>query len=242
MRWRLAVFKAPSRCTSNTTSRGKLRRQERRTLSPHSSEISHSLRHACVKATERSQVSAKNQRRLQKRNQLGRREFLCTAPLASLSAPLAFRRWNTFYTLTTKPTEMRIDDVSYDYEEFRYRTPYKFAGKEVDRATILNVRCVAHLTNGRSAHGFGSMPMGNVWSFPSQRMSYDKTLGAMKALAERVRNITASFKETGHPIDINVALEPDYLKAADRSEEHTSELQSRLHLVCRLLLEKKKTL
>src|SRR2546429_4845832 len=32
------------------------------------------------------------------------------------------------------------------------------------------------------------------------------------------------------------------LDAADagRSEEHTSELQSRLHLVCRLLLEKKK--
>src|SRR2546422_2410745 len=27
-----------------------------------------------------------------------------------------------------------------------------------------------------------------------------------------------------------------------RSEEHTSELQSRLHLVCRLLLEKKKTM
>src|SRR2546429_5321667 len=27
-----------------------------------------------------------------------------------------------------------------------------------------------------------------------------------------------------------------------RSEEHTSELQSRLHLVCRLLLEKKNTL
>src|SRR2546429_1115440 len=29
--------------------------------------------------------------------------------------------------------------------------------------------------------------------------------------------------------------------APGRSEEHTSELQSRLHLVCRLLLEKKKT-
>src|SRR3989449_5301707 len=29
-------------------------------------------------------------------------------------------------------------------------------------------------------------------------------------------------------------------KASRRSEEHTSELQSRLHLVCRLLLEKKK--
>src|SRR2546422_3438736 len=30
------------------------------------------------------------------------------------------------------------------------------------------------------------------------------------------------------------------LASASRSEEHTSELQSRLHLVCRLLLEKKK--
>src|SRR3989449_9571500 len=32
----------------------------------------------------------------------------------------------------------------------------------------------------------------------------------------------------------------DAVGAAHRSEEHTSELQSRLHLVCRLLLEKKK--
>src|SRR5437660_8037195 len=31
------------------------------------------------------------------------------------------------------------------------------------------------------------------------------------------------------------------LRALPRSEEHTSELQSRGHLVCRLLLEKKKT-
>src|SRR2546429_2620160 len=34
---------------------------------------------------------------------------------------------------------------------------------------------------------------------------------------------------------------PVMLGAAARSEEHTSELQSRLHLVCRLLLEKKNT-
>src|SRR3989442_3891541 len=31
-----------------------------------------------------------------------------------------------------------------------------------------------------------------------------------------------------------------YLERSERSEEHTSELQSRPHLVCRLLLEKKK--
>src|SRR2546429_2852225 len=35
-------------------------------------------------------------------------------------------------------------------------------------------------------------------------------------------------------------LELKSMDAAARSEEHTSELQSRLHLVCRLLLEKKK--
>src|SRR5687768_17917907 len=39
------------------------------------------------------------------------------------------------------------------------------------------------------------------------------------------------------PIQYDDAFRLNYLR---RSEEHTSELQSRLHLVCRLLLEKKK--
>src|SRR2546422_3664586 len=39
---------------------------------------------------------------------------------------------------------------------------------------------------------------------------------------------------------ITALAEPRPLSPAVRSEEHTSELQSRLHLVCRLLLEKKK--
>src|SRR5690348_18474762 len=34
----------------------------------------------------------------------------------------------------------------------------------------------------------------------------------------------------------------DINQAVDRSEEHTSELQSPVHLVCRLLLEKKKNI
>src|SRR2546422_11741999 len=36
------------------------------------------------------------------------------------------------------------------------------------------------------------------------------------------------------------AAHADVQRPGERSEEHTSELQSRLHLVCRLLLEKKK--
>src|SRR5438045_7709985 len=39
---------------------------------------------------------------------------------------------------------------------------------------------------------------------------------------------------------VHGVLEQRVLGAAQRSEEHTSELQSLRHLVCRLLLEKKK--
>src|SRR2546422_8453983 len=44
------------------------------------------------------------------------------------------------------------------------------------------------------------------------------------------------------PDGVPLHREPLYTARRDllRSEEHTSELQSRLHLVCRLLLEKKK--
>src|SRR5260370_32316040 len=38
----------------------------------------------------------------------------------------------------------------------------------------------------------------------------------------------------------NQAANPSKTDASNRSEEHTSELQSHLNLVCRLLLEKKK--
>src|SRR2546429_7305612 len=41
-------------------------------------------------------------------------------------------------------------------------------------------------------------------------------------------------------VPIALKLKMHLWMAGSRSEEHTSELQSRLHLVCRLLLEKKK--
>src|SRR2546422_5641644 len=43
-----------------------------------------------------------------------------------------------------------------------------------------------------------------------------------------------------HAVTLNVTDGLDHGVGHFRSEEHTSELQSRLHLVCRLLLEKKK--
>jgi L-alanine-DL-glutamate epimerase-like enolase superfamily enzyme len=109
---------------------------------------------------------------------------------------------------------LRIREITHEYEDYLYRTPIKFGGTVLDRATLLNVKCVVEGAGGRTASGFGSMPMGNVWAFPSKQMSYDVTLGAMKELAERIERITADFQEAAHPIDINVALEPEYLKVA----------------------------
>src|SRR2546429_1156630 len=54
------------------------------------------------------------------------------------------------------------------------------------------------------------------------------------ARAEEIRGVEVSYGALSADVRITVAWE--------RSEEHTSELQSRLHLVCRLLLEKKKDL
>src|SRR5256884_5125361 len=42
------------------------------------------------------------------------------------------------------------------------------------------------------------------------------------------------------PVVVYEGLKSPLCRGASRSEEHTSELQSRLHLVCRPLLEKKK--
>src|SRR5260370_26046456 len=63
------------------------------------------------------------------------------------------------------------------------------------------------------------------------------------ALAEKINEtLKPSFTEYGLTLDSfvveNLSL-PDELQKVLRSEEHTSELQSHLNLVCRLLLEKK---
>src|SRR3712207_204210 len=55
----------------------------------------------------------------------------------------------------------------------------------------------------------------------------------------RVREVAGVL--VGVPADSARGAECRQLYLADRSEEHTSELQSRQYLVCRLLLEKKKT-
>src|SRR2546422_5656164 len=68
--------------------------------------------------------------------------------------------------------------------------------------------------------------------FRSQRRRTNRSCSS--AAQERAR--TALLKPRCRPD----GARPTTCSKASRSEEHTSELQSRLHLVCRLLLEKKK--
>lgn len=132
---------------------------------------------------------------------LSRRTFLASA----FAAPSV---------LAANPRDMRIVVVETDEEHYLYRTPIKFGGAVVDRVTLLNVRCTVEDRSGRRVRGFGSMPLGNVWSFPSKTLKYDQTLFAMQTLAGRVRQVTSNCREYGHPVELNHLLEPAWLKAA----------------------------
>src|SRR2546422_6211614 len=56
------------------------------------------------------------------------------------------------------------------------------------------------------------------------------------ALGDRVH----TQQHSGERLEVEAPRVAPHPALGERSEEHTSELQSRLHLVCRLLLEKKK--
>lgn len=112
----------------------------------------------------------------------------------------------------SRSSDIRLVEVDHQFEEFVYRAPYQFGGRSVDRVTILNVNCRVRTGAGREAWGFGSMTLGNAWSFPEA--SQEAGLGAMKALAGELRSLTAGCDEKGHPLDLFRALEPQYLQAA----------------------------
>src|SRR3712207_8426920 len=74
--------------------------------------------------------------------------------------------------------------------------------------------------------------------FPYTTLFRSRTLSQIPFLGiKRFEHRLETFQCRSTPKLINNVV----LCSGDRSEEHTSELQSRQYLVCRLLLEKKKT-
>src|SRR5213596_1954022 len=122
-----------------------------------------------------------------------------------------------------KKSDIRIDHISFGYDEYLFRAPVGFAGAVVDRATRVTVRCSVRTAGGNVASGFGSIPFNHTFSFPSKKMTNETKNDAMKALAAELAKVTGSHQEFAHPIEINWDLAPLYLKAAAAVSE-------RLHL------------
>jgi hypothetical protein len=118
-------------------------------------------------------------------------------------------------TTRLRSSDIQITDIHHEFEEYRYRAPYQFGGRTVDRVTLLNVHVRVKTRSGREAMGFGSMPLGNAWSFPSSVVRYDQSLEAMKQLAAEIERLTAAHRHPAHPIDINWEAEPSYFGAAE---------------------------
>src|SRR2546429_7175748 len=76
--------------------------------------------------------------------------------------------------------------------------------------------------------GLSLVGLGLSWSALNQAKSLEQTAVASKQASDALTQ--------------RLAKEDEINQQMQRSEEHTSELQSRLHLVCRLLLEKKKNI
>src|SRR3989442_11141365 len=140
------------------------------------------------------QISAKLFREalLTQLSTITRRKFLKATSVGAISmSPLTSAV--TMITPAGKSSDIRVKELHISYEHFPYRTAYEFGGRSADRVTLLDVHCTVETIAGDSAKGFGSMTMGNQWSFPSEKLSYDTTLEAMKRLAERIQKITADY-------------------------------------------------
>jgi len=119
-----------------------------------------------------------------------------------------------------RSSDIEITDVRHEFEQYKYRAPYQFGGRTVDQVTLLNVHVRVKTRSGGEATGFGSMPLGNAWSFPSSVVAYDQSLEAMKQLAAEIERLTAAHRGPAHPIDINWEAEPSYFSAAEAVSQH----------------------
>jgi L-alanine-DL-glutamate epimerase-like enolase superfamily enzyme len=99
-----------------------------------------------------------------------------------------------------KPTDVRIVEAHVAVEHLPFRAPLKFGGRIVGEYQIVDVRATVETRSGRTAVGFGSMPIGHVWAWPA---SLDSAAAqeAMRRLSERVAENAARTGEFAHPLD-----------------------------------------
>jgi L-alanine-DL-glutamate epimerase-like enolase superfamily enzyme len=125
------------------------------------------------------------------------------------------RRYHEEEIAVSKSTDIRLTHVTCETERFAYRAPIKFGGRVVTDVVLLHVTADVETRGGRCGRGFGSMPMGNVWAWPSRNLSVDDTLSAMVDLGTRMVREANSLDAFGHPLELTHLLSGAYQRAAD---------------------------
>lgn len=115
----------------------------------------------------------------------------------------------------TKATDIRLIRATSETERFDYRAPIKFGGRVVNDVVLLHVTAEVETRDGRRGQGFGSMPMGNTWAWPSSKVSGDDTLTAMIELGQRLVREANEYRGVGHPLEITHELAEQYQPSAD---------------------------
>lgn len=114
----------------------------------------------------------------------------------------------------SKSTDVRVVDAVVSIEEHPFRTPLKFGGRLVEKNRLLNVQVTVENQRGEHAIGLGSMPIGNVWAWPSSKVTPDQAEKAMEEFASRVVRLTDIVDEFGHPVDIIYHVSAEYFHQA----------------------------
>ena len=115
----------------------------------------------------------------------------------------------------SKATDIRLLQVTAQTEQFDYRTPIKFGGRVLRDVVLLHVTAEVETRDGRRGKGLGSMPVGNIWGWPSQMVSADQTLAAMTELGQRLVRQANDYQGLGHPLEITHDLSGSYQSTAD---------------------------
>ena len=110
-----------------------------------------------------------------------------------------------------KATDIRIRNAACAFEAVTFRTPLKFGGRIITKSFLMNVDVEVESRDGkRHAGGFGSMPVGNIWAWPTDKISDDQTEAAMKQFAEEVIELANGCSEYGHPVELSYHLSAEY--------------------------------
>ena len=111
-------------------------------------------------------------------------------------------------------TDVRILDAVCSFEPVSFRAPLKFGGRIVDKTFLMNVEVTVETHSGNHATGFGSMPVGNIWAWPTSELTGDQTELAMKDFAERIVDIASQVPHYGHPMELMFDLTEEYAHTA----------------------------